>query len=494
MKDLSESVNHKRASDDDPGDNSSKRPKADDPTEPTRLAPPAPSSMTTPSSRSSLPAVPAQPPLGSTIFSPFRFIQPDSGHLFDLKTILKRRIKLPSPPDVPIWSTPLIKPKKCGIVLGQSNVEGVWLKQVQSSAFFVVRLDGTRYIANMSGDQVPPQGILLDPMYEVETNVLCLMLDTLKEYYTACSVEYKSFSKRLMAWRADWREWEVEVLELLKNEGVSTIDDRSLASFRAGLERKKTWDEDYEARCGFSGRNFMISPKRSSQRTGPYCIKDDDVLKLFNDLKLIIHLIETEIAAAHNQGETERLLATFAPEESEVPRGWLPHNDPIGAVVKRQGYEITTFPRPGPDAVRKFHNWCVERHASWSRAREKKSTYHEVYLLADETALRNSNVEDWPRGNHGLILEFVDGAFRNDALTYCWGLPAFKLYEAMKEEGIHHRYFNLPVRQFLLDLEIWYFAQQDDRLELLPFAEIVNWPLDNALTERLREILKPNGS
>jgi hypothetical protein len=166
----------------------------------------------------------------------------------------------------------------------------------------------------------------------------------------------------------------------------------------------------------------------------------------------------------------ERLLVCFDDEdEPEVP-------------------QKASSPTPGHHKMQQFYDWCLERHANWAKEGVfTKRTCHHRYQLGTLADLTTAASIYWPQGNRGLIPEKV--RYDKQLQAYPWGLPASKLTTTLKEAGREEVYSNVYVREYLRDLELWYFEQNSKTSKSLLDLGLQKWPRPAHLVNTLKGFL-----
>ncbi|RDW81432.1 uncharacterized protein DSM5745_04989 [Aspergillus mulundensis] len=195
--------------------------------------------------------------------------------------------------------------------------------------------------------------------------------------------------------------------------------------------------------------------------------------------------------------ETDSTEPEFEPEQLLI--SFDDHNNRSEAwdVIQQQaqaqagaGAQPFTIPPPPPAGAEQFHHWCIERHGCWARNGAWISdTYHEVYQLASLDGIKAyyERGMELPRGNRGLIFELM-GHAEPGLRLYPWGLPAQKLYDGMKCTHVEDRYYSLDVRDFLIDLEKWYFGRSVDGKRELQAIPLYRWPLSRRMADKRDEV------
>ncbi|KAL2861658.1 hypothetical protein BJX68DRAFT_260469 [Aspergillus pseudodeflectus] len=94
----------------------------------------------------------------------------------------------------------------------------------------------------------------------------------------------------------------------------------------------------------------------------------------------------------------------------------------------------------------------------------------------------------WPQGNRGPIPEKV--RYDKHLQAYPWGLPAFKLTLVLKEARREEIYFNVDMREYLRDLEVWYFEQNKKTKKSQLDLDLQKWPGAGYLVDTLKSFLE----
>ncbi|KAL2822824.1 hypothetical protein BDW59DRAFT_163635 [Aspergillus cavernicola] len=406
----------------------------------------------------------------------FWFIPQRHTRLCSLKDLVQSQFELPLPPKIPEWSEPVPKAVAVGMALGPATIGKCWVKQAYNLALIRVSSSGRYTITDFDGRSLRVGEYFINPSYDTEEKMLRLVVEILEGYLEAITAKCMLYSVSLYEWRCGRRHWEVKVLKLLRKERLIVLSAEEVHFLEEWVHSEKSLDDSFMLNNRFCSKNFLRGtvdvPFHDVGKMGPGGVA---LHKLIEDTKAVIVGVKQAFAVLVEANEAEKLLIAFDGEEISS---------------ESEELQALTIPNPGPDGGDKFYHWCLERHGNWARTGAfKKATCHEVYHLATMPEIISKHPINWPRGNRSLIPELVN--YGENVQKYPWGLPATKLYAAMKNANIDSQYFDLAVRDLLLDLEWWYFKQSKKAKKHFKDLDLQQWPVtaSRGLDKKLKGLL-----
>ncbi|OJI98233.1 hypothetical protein ASPVEDRAFT_450436 [Aspergillus versicolor CBS 583.65] len=378
-----------------------------------------------------------------------------------LSSISESDIKITSPPEMPRWYSSEERTAKIGMALRKvlpASGESTTSSGLYDSAYVCVTLFGRYKIVDSKGTLLLPGEYLADPAYDTQVKLLQLVLCIVKGFLEDIRANTSKFVAMLYHYCADRRAWEVKLVKKLVREGLvvmTTEDIKRIEDWRHQADRIPPGNDIYDwYREDLTILENLQKPLHGITRS----IEDDGNLPPFiTDVITAVHRLKQKLKTLEDSQLPEQLLIEFDDDGN---------ND--GAIHNEEKPQF--IPPPDPDAAESFYHWCLERHGRWARKGAfNSSTCHEVYQLA-----RLDDVKCHTELN----------LHRNP-----WGLPAHSLYDAMKGLHVDDQYYTVPVREFLLDLEPWYFRQPREIKERLQTMDILGWSLGANLSSRRNKLL-----
>ncbi|PTU24007.1 hypothetical protein P175DRAFT_0553296 [Aspergillus ochraceoroseus IBT 24754] len=412
-------------------------------------------------------------------FCPSWFIPTEYRQSVSLKQIFACGFEIPSPPpEMPSWMEPVPRTVNIGLSLKprvhRDNSGVYYTGPAYDAAILRVKFSPAYYrVTDVSGESLDCNEYLEDPLFNSELKILQLVVNIFEQHLGDLHREHMAMGEKMRDWRCKRREWEVGLVTQFKAKGLVDISNGVLTELNTWLRKENAddiggkgdiWDHGDE----FCPDNLPVLPPQHKTKRGP---AHSAVPKRIDEVKSAITALQKKINSLQKVENRDPLLIIFDDEQ--------PANNTI------------TIPIPSLNDrdKEKFYNWCMERHGHWAKKGAfRKETAQEMYQLAELAQLRSEGLRKLPKGNLGLIPELV--AYDEFLGIYPWGLPAAKLYAALEHAKLEQKFYNLHVRDYLLDLEEWYFRQAAHERSKLQREILEEWPLGEKLVGMLKALLK----
>ncbi|BCS20889.1 uncharacterized protein APUU_21321S [Aspergillus puulaauensis] len=397
-----------------------------------------------------------------------------------LNSVIESGIKITSPPEMPRWYSREERTTKIGMALRKmfpASGESTTSSGLYDSAYVCVTLFGRYKIVDSKGVPLLPREYLADPAYDTEVKFLQLVLSIVKGFLEDIIANTFEFVTRLHHYCADRRAWEVKLLKKLKREGfivMTTEQIKRIEDWRRQEDRIPLGNGIYDwYREDSTTLGRLYEPAHGITQS----IEREEPPPFVTDVLATVRRLKQRIETLESPQQPEQLLIEF--DDCDY------NSD---GAIHEEGKPLF-IPPPGPDAAERFYHWCLERHGRWARKGAFSSaTCHEVYQLARLHEVKSKDPKRLPRGNHGLISELT-GYTELNLYRNPWGLPAHSLYDAMNGLHVDDQYYTVPARQFLIDLESWYFRQPKEIKERLQTMDLLGWSLGANLSGRRNKLL-----
>ncbi|OJJ64154.1 hypothetical protein ASPSYDRAFT_84178 [Aspergillus sydowii CBS 593.65] len=382
---------------------------------------------------------------------------------------------------MPRWYSREERTTKIGMALRKvfpASMASTGILGLYDSAYICVTVFGRYKIVDSKGAPLLPGEYLADPAYDTELKLLQLVLNIVKGSLEDIVANTFDFVASLHRYCADRRAWEVKLVKNLGREGliVMTTDEiKRIEDWRREADRVPPGNDIYD--WYREDPTTLEHPHEPTHGITRSTEGDESRPPLVTDIVAAVHRLKRRLKTLEAPQQPEQLLIEFNDCDSNSN----------GASHEEKPHFI---PPPGPDAAERFYHWCLERHGRWARKGAFSSaTCHEIYQLACLDEVKNfKDLKSLPRGNHGLISELT-GHTELNLYRNPWGLPAHSLYDAMKGAHLDDQYFTVPAREFLIDLESWYFRQHKEIKEHLQTMDLLGWSLGANLSSRRSKLL-----
>ncbi|KAL4942588.1 hypothetical protein BDV06DRAFT_235322 [Aspergillus oleicola] len=381
-------------------------------------------------------------------------------------TIEEAGIDTAPPNNVPPLPTHGPCKTKVGIMLGNAGFK----KSTDVSAYACVDACGRYTITDSKDTPLEDGQYRMDPAYDTKAKLLRLVLEIVEGFAKTLNADCVRFRSDLDSYFSKRRAWEVNLVKQLAKGDHITISDEDMLDIELW---RSAHDGEPETEENFQWYLSTFAPSHAiSGHEWISFIQIDDVHDAVRSLARDIQRLQVS-------EEPEQLLIKF---------------DDDGKACPRQQVQPHFIPPPPRGDAESFYHWCLERHGRWARERAFHSfSCHQVHQLASLDDIMSKDHVDLPGGNHGLIWQLM-GRTEPDLEKYPWGLPAHKLYETMRSSDLGDQYYTIPARDFLIDLEQWYFNKPNKAKKDLQNIELMAWSLkDKKVVDKRAKLLElPN--